>query len=450
MARAITRIEQDIDDLEQELIAIAQELGETYVEYLAVLSNAVQQQIVLTTYRLCTQGYPQRFLKLSVGDRQHLQQAIQTLAKTTRQNLLNPTQLDALTAPFSKEADGIEEETDDFDNNAMLRNLSAFVRRMLAEESHKEGRDDDEAPFRPLSSGEDSDEDGGGEGDRPPGRMEALIIPENVALDFLADTQFVYSDEDEDTDADADDDDEDDNDLDIQSFSVHVSFTDDNVDDGAEPSDLDGASSPELTALDVNSAAPVQAVSGMAAPDAHDAANAVDDAANAVASSNGAHQHVPPMPALTPVRPTPKALVRRCERLESQIQKIVKRATDKTNELLQSSGILPKKLPDAVLEAVLKSELSSSEAEGSPNVLSLLVETNGNSDNPKLMQVMAVRLRVEELEFNNPTLMAWRSRIRELAAQLRSLEKSYRKLQREKCVADAEATWRSTWYESDD
>ena len=94
--------------------------------------------------------------------------------------------------------------------------------------------------------------------------------------------------------------------------------------------------------------------------------------------------------------------------------------------------------------------MSSSDSGRSPNVLNLLVETSGSKEKPKIMQVMAVRLRIEELEFNNPTLTAWRSRIRELSAQLRTFDKNYRKLQREKFVADAEATWRSTWYESDD
>lgn len=455
MTRAITHIEQDIEDLEQELIAIAQELGETYVEYLAVLSDAVQQQVILTTYRLCTQGYPQRFLKLSVGDRQQLQQAIQALARKTRQDLLNPAQLDALTAPFSKETDGTDKEQDDEqESDIMLRHLSAFVRRMLAEESQ---RDDDEqdvdGPFRRLSNransdGDDSDEE---EDDRPSNRLEALIIPENVALDFLADAQFVYSEDDEDDEDDyAEDEGEDD--LDISGFSVHLSFADDDADSDADAGDLDHPSSPERHVLNMGHVARNHAIHQGAASDPESTADVnatANDAANNAPSSNLTSQQLPAIPPLTPVQPTPKALIRRCERLEKQIHKIVKQATDKINELLQSSGILPKKLPDAVLEAVLKSELSSSGDERSPNVLNLLVETNGESDKPKLMQVMAVRLRVEELEFNNPTLMAWRSRIRELAAQLRTFEKSYRKLQREKSVADAEATWRSTWYESD-
>ncbi|MEO1521125.1 MAG: hypothetical protein AAFU78_10140, partial [Cyanobacteria bacterium J06633_2] len=112
--------------------------------------------------------------------------------------------------------------------------------------------------------------------------------------------------------------------------------------------------------------------------------------------------------------------------------------------------ILPKKLPSAVLEAAFKAELSSSDTERSPNVLNLLVETGGNQEKPKMMQVKAVRLRIEEIEFNNPTLTAWRSRIRELWAQLQSFDKTYRGLQHEKHVADAEAAWRSTWYENAD
>ncbi len=445
MARAITQIEQDMDDLEQEVTAIAHELAETYAEYLAVLGEAVQKQVVLTTYHLCTQGYPQQFLALAVSKRRELQQAIQALSKKVRQELTHPARTKRLAQPFFKETDGEEEAADENENDAMLRNLSAFVRRMLSEGEKVDGQDsrdsNDDILGRLSRHADNPDIDSSSkDGDRPPHRLETLIIPENLALDFLADARLISSDDDDDDDdddeyQDADDDDDDD----LQSFSVHVSFAHDTHDDAdVMREDAEGDGDFEQAHR----------------PNADGYRHGSDD----VSHTESAHAELELMesepsehiPEMTPIRPTPNALVRRCEYLENQIRNLVRKATDQTNQLLQRSGMLPKKLPDAVLEAVLKAELSSNDAERSPNVLNLLVETSGDRHNPKLMKVMAVRLRVEELEFNNPTLTAWRSRIRELAAQLRTFDKHYRKLQREKSVAEAEATWRSTWYEGDD
>ena len=447
MARAITHIEQDMDDLEQEVVAIAQELSETYCEYLTVLGEAVQHQVILTTYHLCTHGYPQRFLKKSLSERQELQQAVQGIAKKARHALTHSAQLDELTQPFSEETDGANEETaDDDDNDAMLRNLSAFVRRVLSDDSSSDkenSRDSDSNLLDRLSNDADQPDQ---EGDRPSHRLETIIIPENLALDFLADAQLVSSDHDSDAlDSDALDraeqpaDNEESDDGDFQEFSVHVAFTnDDGNNDSDEPNSMVSASQDDNdSSLDKDENVSLLAdISILASP--HSDVTPTQP------------EKVDVAPKMTPSRPTPKALIRRCERLEKHIHAAVKKATNKTNQLLQTSSILPQKLPDAVLEAALKSELSSSDSGRSPNVLNLLVETSGSKEKPKIMQVMAVRLRVEELEFNNPTLTAWRSRIRELSAQLRTFDKTYRKLQREKFVADAEATWRSTWYESDD
>ncbi|MEM9448600.1 MAG: hypothetical protein AAGA75_08705 [Cyanobacteria bacterium P01_E01_bin.6] len=472
MTRAMTHIEQDMESLEQEVVAIAQELHETYDEYLDVLSKAVQHQIILTTYHLCTQGYPQRFLKLPLHERQKLQQNVQLLAKKVFQDLLHPSGLDGLTQPFMEETDGVnDEKSDDRDNDAMLRNLSAFVRRVLADDS-KSGDGDLSESSRSILSRLSGDDDANQDGDRPSHRLEAIIIPENLALDFLSDAQIEDTDQDaSDLDDDEQDDDNDD-DIDIQDFSIHVSFAHDEDPENQESdapnetnvsSSLDAAALNEVSLdsahLDVGSHNVPESQSDSTHPsqEYNPEGSQLDipspegnDDHSSAALSSGAPKKTEIVPQMTPIQPTPKALIRRCKRLEKQIRITVKKATDKTNRFLQDSGIFSKKVPSAVLEAALKTELSSSDNERSPNVLNLLVETSSNQDKPKMMQVKAVRLRVEEIEFNNPTLTAWRSRIRELLAQLQSFDKTYRTLQNEKYVADAEATWRSTWYEHDD
>lgn len=471
MTRELTHIEQDIEDLEQEVIAIAQELHETYSEYFAVLSETVQRQIILTTYHLCTQGYPKRFLKRSLKQRQQLQHDVQVLAKTISQDLLNPTKLSQLTQPFTEELDGERGETsEDREQDMMLRNLSAFVKRVLSDES-KSGDDDSSSSGRSILSQLSDDSDDNDAGDRPSARLEAIIIPENFSLDFLSDAQLEDSDEDsvdfdsDDPEDDADTDNYTEDDIAFQGFSVQPTMTEDNDsnDDLASPADYTSESEIDKpSSLD-------QADESMTDSHQHQPSHSSASLSEAHSDAHSSNEEQPSSSAATeaalslvsstiekanpqsiPIRPTPKALMRRCKRLEKQIRLIVKNATEKTNHLLQESEILPKKLPSAVLEAAFKAELSSSDTERSPNVLNLLVETGGNQEKPKMMQVKAVRLRIEEIEFNNPTLTAWRSRIRELWAQLQSFDKTYRGLQHEKHVADAEAAWRSTWYENAD
>ncbi|MEO0686034.1 MAG: hypothetical protein AAFY76_13590, partial [Cyanobacteria bacterium J06649_11] len=72
MARPIERIEQDIVELEKTIKVIAQQLQNAYTSYLEVLGQALRQQLILASYHLCTQGYPESFLKLSLSQRQKL------------------------------------------------------------------------------------------------------------------------------------------------------------------------------------------------------------------------------------------------------------------------------------------------------------------------------------------------------------------------------------------
>ncbi|MBE9055038.1 hypothetical protein [Sphaerospermopsis sp. LEGE 08334] len=88
MARSIERIEQDITAIKQAIRAIATELHSNYVNYLTILGEALQKQLILAVYHLCTQGYPDKFLKLSLNQRQQLQQGIRKLGQKGAQQLL--------------------------------------------------------------------------------------------------------------------------------------------------------------------------------------------------------------------------------------------------------------------------------------------------------------------------------------------------------------------------
>ncbi|HTL90454.1 MAG TPA: hypothetical protein VL134_13725 [Leptolyngbya sp.] len=139
------------------------------------------------------------------------------------------------------------------------------------------------------------------------------------------------------------------------------------------------------------------------------------------------------------------------EQLERSISKTLKSASGDANRFLQDAEILPKRIPQAVIDAASTAENSDSSAP--PNLLNVLVsasEKSPNSESPPpalsaLMHIVAVNLRVSEIEFNDPAVMNWRNKLRELKQQFQTLARSYQKRCREQSIAQAQLAWKSTW-----
>jgi hypothetical protein len=301
MARAIERIEQDLAALEEATTLLRAELDKTYSQYLQLLGQAVRRQLVLATYQVCTQGYPQAFLSLSFNQRQKLQQSIQQTGKKAQEQLLS--HLEA-----SKKV--TKEEVTDSHEPASQPELT----------SNEPPQD---VTSEPLSIVEPI-----------PGNLEA------------------------------------------------------------EAPETSGITNPELT--------------------------------------------------------KPEQLAQWQEQLEEAIAQTLETLSLNTNRLLQQTGIIPSKLPAAVLEAATKADNSTeSVTVGSPNLLNLLMETESedDSEDSTLTRIIAINLRLSEIEFADPTLNAGRNQIRNLSAKRNTLHREYHKKQRERSVAQAEAAWRASWFE---
>jgi hypothetical protein len=261
MVRAIERIERDIAVLQEAVGAIAAELQSTYASYLNSLGQAVEQQSILASYHLCTQGYPENFLRLSLNQRQQLQQAIRKLSQK------------------------------------VTRELVGYLR------------------------------DQGGE--------------------------------------------------------VEVEDGSNNVVKSPDPSD------------------PVQIAQWQ-------------------------------------------------QELEELIQETLKKVSNDANLLLQKAGILPRKLPEPILAvAAAASEASGEVVPGPPNLLNLVIEIEDDSEDSSLTQIMAINLRLGDIEFADSKLLSGRKQIRHILGQLNKLGREYQKKHRELIVAEAEAAWRASWFEKD-
>ncbi|WP_407891243.1 primosomal protein [Scytonema sp. NUACC26] len=342
MARAIERIERDIQALEEAIRAIAQELQNAYANYLTTLGQTVRQQLNQATYYLCTQGYPENFLSLSLNQRQQLQQSIRKFGQQTAE------QLEALIKSEQQEASQDEAIDEKRDNGQDEDNEGERVD--LANEQEETTRNNEEMEIK------------------------------EVIRSIEANEQESHKEEKQEK--------------------------------------------PSLFASPLSPPSPISAFFSLSAR---------------------SPVPLPPFPNTS----NPVQILKWQHNLEKAVQDKLKLVSRDANLLLQRSGILPKKLPEPVLEAAAAaaSEAASEVMPGPPNLLSLVIEIDNEqqSEEPNLTQIMALNLRVGEIEFNDVTLSSCRKQIRSILVQLNRLGQEYQKKQRERSIAQAEAAWRAIW-----
>ncbi|MBD2137539.1 hypothetical protein H6F32_08065 [Anabaena sp. FACHB-1237] len=151
----------------------------------------------------------------------------------------------------------------------------------------------------------------------------------------------------------------------------------------------------------------------------------------------------------------PLNIIKGERQVEKGIQETLKKLSQETNILLQKSGVLPKKLPEPVLAAatLAASESSNDMMPSPPNIVNLVIQVSNKEDEDdqeeesNLTQIIAIHLRLGEIEFADNMLSSQRKEIRNIVSQLHQLGRSYQKMQRELKIAMAEAAWRSSWHE---
>lgn len=152
----------------------------------------------------------------------------------------------------------------------------------------------------------------------------------------------------------------------------------------------------------------------------------------------------------------PEHLILWQRQIERTIKDTLDRASRKANRCLQDSNIIPDRIPSKIIDVAIRTDAgkggnSEHKLKNSPNILHLVIE--GDSDKNKLKsaknftQVSLLRLRTAELEFSDPLLNAQRSKIRNLMNQISKLNQQYEGTKKEAEVAEAQAAWRSSWYE---
>jgi hypothetical protein len=347
MARAIERIERDIEALEEKISAIASELEAACTGYLTILGQAVRQQLILASYHLCTQGYPESFLRLSLNQRQKLQKALRQLSTQTSDQLIDYTKPEPeSSASITDDEETAEDDDDELDESLDELSLSEKIIFNLG--------NTDSIAFAEIAiaNGES------------PFEMEETVLREEKAESDPRIKQQV----------------------------------------------------PALPKISL-------------------------------------------LPKIVPVKPlrfatinpsNPVELSKWYQSIELATQYNLKKTSHEANLLLQKANILPQKLPQAILEAATAAAETSSEmAPAPPNLLNLVIEVANKQQSGEsgLTKIMAINLRLAEIEFADSTLSSQRRQINDILMRLQKLRRDYLKKQRERSIAEAEGAWRASWYE---
>ncbi len=446
MVKASGQIEKELALLQQQTEAMANALEPLYDSYLKALSDAGARQLILAAYHLCTQAYPDKFLTLSWEQRNQVQQDLQALSgqiydqmSTQREQAQKmsrrPQQhsgLEFLQRLLEARAAGTAVVATEEDRHDLVEKLSALSRSDL------QPLDEDLSDQADVDLYEDS-----GDGDEDDGFNHADFDSDQLADDGLGHPSDLGDDE--------------------LGFEMEVPAADQRL-SLSEEEDL-------LSALE-----------GLARRSVKK--NASEDSEEAQ--------------LLAPIH-----LVRQQVLLEKAIREIFKAVSEEANELLQKANVMPS-FPKALMAAATDSQGMGEPVNAVPNVVTLSVrvmhgeammeseeddedsrparrrrsrrvdrhsseaETGRSPGAPKsemreegmssrqripqdavevdaLPELAAISLRLSEVEFTDPTVSAWRSRLRQKLSELKQLGMRYKKTQRALETAQAEDAWRSSW-----
>lgn len=351
MAQSLEQINQNLHQLEQQAIDLGEKLHLAHQGYRNVLSQAAVDQLIMACFTLCTEAYPEEFLKLSVNERHQLQTDIRAIAEKMRQDLRQvPSPQTAIEELISASSTGASAS------------------------------------------------------------MFALPLPETlIDLDETnADLLIVEADEDED-DAETDDD--------------------------ANESDN---SDPALRQSTQQMEAELRALFSL---------------------ESLLSQRQPQLPQ-NPV----EQVGFWHEQIETQVHQCLRQVSSDINQLIQQRKIIPGQIPPPILEAAAFAE-GSDRFGKTPHLVRMILEAHekpkpppgkdAESRQPRhprnrgrrgaAITIVTLQLHLSELEFHDTSLISWRNQIRALLKELKSLAKTYKKLQQQQAIAEARIAWRATW-----
>jgi hypothetical protein len=144
----------------------------------------------------------------------------------------------------------------------------------------------------------------------------------------------------------------------------------------------------------------------------------------------------------------PEKLIQLQFDLDDALEDCLIHLSHSVNNCLQEVNVLSQKIPNQILAIALQAEENTSIVSGAPNLLSILIQKEPKSDEDlEINPVIAICLRINDLEFHDSQLNLSKQKINKILSQLNNLSEQYEQLHQEYLVAQAEAAWRASWYE---
>ncbi len=462
MVKASGQIEQELGLLQQKTEVMADALEPLYEGYLRALSEASKRQLVQAAYHLCTQAYPDKFLALSWDKRNQLQQALQAIATQIHEQFTEQRDRAKVMSRRQQNHDGLAFLQRLLEARVASGNLSESKLSRSSDDDFSDELEDFEEMEERLSEGRQSSGNN---------RWRDEYGDELFAEEY--ETTFISDGFDNDGLADELNADDDDDDID---FEMEVPPADERLSIDEEE-DL-------LAALE-----------GLARRSMEMKGVSTDQS-----SGDSAEEDKGPL--------TPIHLVKQQMLLEKAIRDVFKAVSEEVNELLQKADVMPS-FPKALMAAASDPRGMGEPINAVPNVVKMSVrvmhgetvmdaDDDGAGQRPRkrgsrrshknndpergnrefdrkperrsersserrssprrlrkmpgkiieidaLPELAAISMRLSEVEFTDPTVSAWRGKLRQKLGELKKLGMRYKKTQRSLETAQAEDAWRSSW-----
>lgn len=149
----------------------------------------------------------------------------------------------------------------------------------------------------------------------------------------------------------------------------------------------------------------------------------------------------------------PKELIVWQQNIEKQIKRNLDNISKKANIIFQERDIVPQRLPTKIMEVALQNADNVSrinKVKNIPNIMSLVIEVDKgkkSKNSTNFGNISLLRLKLVEIEFADPNLSNKRNEIRSLLKKISRIQSSYQEKKHEYAMAEADAAWRSSWYE---
>ncbi|MEL6454812.1 MAG: hypothetical protein AAFQ40_08865 [Cyanobacteria bacterium J06623_5] len=484
MVKASGQIEKDLKALQQRTQAMAEALDLLYDGYLKALGEATKRQLMSAVYHLCTQSYPDRFVSLSWQQRNDLQKSLQVLAGTVYEQLAaqrsqaktmsrrpqRNTGLMVLHRLLESRSAGAVIQTSGESDEELIEKLAAIARSNATSEAGTSQLEDAAPPEDDWSGDVPAAED---DEDSPYGHAD-LGEMDYEPIAFGSDSESYEETESDDPEAD-----EHDFDIDVPAADQRLTLSEEEDLLAALEGLARRSTEAEQAAEAVEQPlAPVHLVKQQVLME-----KAIQDVFRAMSEAvNELLQKAEVMPSFPKALMAAAADSRGLGEPVNSVPNVVKVSVrvmhgdamsldDDDDELGESGAERRSKRPEGRSgserpERPSHQSFRSSASRGGDRRYRRASErerserSDGGDEGRRvprrfvpreMMEIEAlpefavVNLQLSEIEFADPTVSVWRSRLRQELNKLKQLGVRYKKTQRSLETAQAEDAWRASW-----